>query len=722
MNRAEKRRNKKLAAIAAKKTKPTRAIDLALQHQIAGDFPKAEIIYQQILQDDPNHPDALHLLGLIAHQAGKNDIAVDLITKAITIKPDFAEAHSNLGVALNGLGRPDEAAASYNQALVIKPDYAEAHCNLGNALNSLGKLNEAVASYNMALAIKPDYADAHNNLGILLQELGKQSEAFLHHRRAIKLKPENNTFWAYLANSLRHMSFTTVDDDLLQDLLSLVDQPTVRPIDIVQPVFSALGHHAEFSKILILAGTLKPDTSLDFERTSVQLSQIPLFLRLITLTHVTDLKIERMLTYLRRLMLQETIADKIKDDGLPFASALALHCFTNEYVFAEMDEETLSVEHLQKQISELVEQELDVQSSLIVTLAAYRPLHKFDWAKKLAKHKWRKEVSVVIERHILEPLSELSLRPQFPCLTPVQDSVSRLVQDQYEENPYPRWVKTGLVEKSKSIGAVLRAAPFRFDLDDYETPNSPEVLIAGCGTGQHSLSTASQFKDARVLAIDLSLSSLSYAARKTNELAVSNIEYAQADIMELGTLNRQFDLIESFGVLHHLGDPIAGWKVLVDLLRPGGLMRIGLYSETARRSVVAGRGVIAEMGYTTSPEDIRQCRQDFIAMADDGDENMAKVCNSRDFSSLSNFRDLLFHVQEHRFTIPQIFHALEVLNLKFLGFEMHGIELQGQNAMARFKAIYPKKSDLISLALWHEFEQLHPDTFSNTYQLWCRKS
>ena len=177
------------------------------------------------------------------------------------------------------------------------------------------------------------------------------------------------------------------------------------------------------------------------------------------------------------------------------------------------------------------------------------------------------------------------------------------------------------------------------------------MLVAGCGTGQHALNTATRFSDARVLAVDLSLSGLSYALRKTEELEVSNIEYAQADIMELGGIDRQFDNIESSGVLHHLEDPLAGWRVLVDLLRPGGLMKIGLYSETARQDIIYLRSLIAEKGYTASPEDLRQCRRDIIAMLEDGDEQVEKVCKGVNFFSLSECRDLLFHVQEHRFTL-----------------------------------------------------------------------
>jgi tetratricopeptide (TPR) repeat protein len=148
MNRAEKRRIKKLADKGARKTKSTQAssptpqeqeqtqqaLDLAVQHHKAGELPKAEGIYQQILQANPNQPVALHLLGLIAYQYGKNDLSVDLMTKALAVRPDYAEAHCNLGISLSDQGKLDGAVASYNKALTINPDYAEAHNNLGNTL------------------------------------------------------------------------------------------------------------------------------------------------------------------------------------------------------------------------------------------------------------------------------------------------------------------------------------------------------------------------------------------------------------------------------------------------------------------------------------------------------------------------------------------------------------------------------------------------------------
>src|ERR1700729_3501478 len=115
---------------------------------------------------------------------------------------------------------------------------------------------------------------------------------------------------------------------------------------------------------------------------------------------------------------------------------------------------------------------------------------------------------------------------------------------------------------------ALPFAPFKPMPDD----SAPEVLIAGCGTGNHSILTAQRFRGIRVLAIDLSLSSIAYAKRKTQELGISNVEYAQADILKLGDIGRTFDIIQSAGVLHHLADPFSGWRTLLSLLRPGGFM------------------------------------------------------------------------------------------------------------------------------------------------------
>ena len=165
------------------------ALDLAVHHHTAGRLPVAEGMYHQILKSTPNQPVALHLLGLIAHQAGQNESAVEFITKALAQNPDYAEAHNNHGRVLRALGRLDDAVASYNMALAIQPDFFEAYNNLGIVLRALGKLDDAAASYQKAIALKPDYAVAHTNLGNALKDLGKPDEAVASYRKAITIMP-----------------------------------------------------------------------------------------------------------------------------------------------------------------------------------------------------------------------------------------------------------------------------------------------------------------------------------------------------------------------------------------------------------------------------------------------------------------------------------------------------------------------------------------------------
>jgi predicted TPR repeat methyltransferase/Flp pilus assembly protein TadD len=195
MIRAEKRRQQKLAKKATKRSPDQQSpanqkiLNLAVQHHNAGRLSEAENLYRRILQTDPNHPNALHLLGVIAHQIGKSDIAVDLIKKSLAIKPDVAEAHNDLGAALHELKRLDGAVASYRKALRIKPDVAEAHCNLGNTYKELGRLEEAVSSCQEALAIKPDFAVAHSILGYAFRKLGRLEEAVTSCEKALSIRP-----------------------------------------------------------------------------------------------------------------------------------------------------------------------------------------------------------------------------------------------------------------------------------------------------------------------------------------------------------------------------------------------------------------------------------------------------------------------------------------------------------------------------------------------------
>ncbi len=204
MNRAEKRRQQKQAKKKALQKKPVspppstgpqpmsvdQAINLALQHQSAGDLEKAQSIYQQILKAVPNQPAALHFLGVLAHQVGESNIAVDFISKALAVKPDYAEAHSNLGSALQALERFEEAAVSYRKALSLNSSFVDAQYNLGVSLKELGQLDEAMECYSKTLLLNPRHAQAYNNLGLILADLNREDEAFEYYRKSIAADPD----------------------------------------------------------------------------------------------------------------------------------------------------------------------------------------------------------------------------------------------------------------------------------------------------------------------------------------------------------------------------------------------------------------------------------------------------------------------------------------------------------------------------------------------------
>ena len=262
-----------------------------------------------------------------------------------------------------------------------------------------------------------------------------------------------------------------------------------------------------------------------------------------------------------------------------------------------------------------------------------------------------------------------------------------------------------------SVSNVVEQINLKLHDNKITDVEKPEILIAGCGTGQHSIVTAARFESSKVFAVDLSLSSLAYAKRKTEEFAIENINYMQADILDLKKLNKQFDIIESSGVLHHMNDPMAGWQALTDCLKPGGLMKIGLYSELARLHIVKIRKEIIDAGIGSSDEEMKSFRDKTIESDND---HHRQVLRFPDFYSLSEFRDLLFHVQEHRFTIPQIKECVNKLGLYFCGFENELI-------VRDFKLKFPRNEDSYDLEKWQEYEEANPVVFAGMYQFWCQK-
>ena len=356
-----------------------------------------------------------------------------------------------------------------------------------------------------------------------------------------------------------------------------------------------------------------------------------------------------------------------------------------------------------------------VPPRLVAAVACYRPLHSIARHERLLDLDSTSALADLIRQQVAEPLQERRLAAHIPRLTPIRDAVSSGVRRQYEENPYPRWssLPTDLVRLSFP-DYLKRRLP---TIDRGTIPGQPgariHALNAGCGTGQHPSNMALRIDSMHLLAVDLSLSSLAHATRKAKELELSNVAFAQADILELGRLPTRYDLIESIGVLHHLDEPSVGLGVLCRLLNDGGIIRLGLYSELGRRSIVACRDDIQRRGLRSDPDAIRQYRSELRQL--DWSDTRKGATRFADFYSLSECRDLLFHVHERRFTIRTLQSMLESHDLEFLGFDLE------PDQIASFQRSHPDPSSLTDFDAWDVHERSYPDTFSRMYMAWARK-
>ena len=165
------------------------------------------------------------------------------------------------------------------------------------------------------------------------------------------------------------------------------------------------------------------------------------------------------------------------------------------------------------------------------------------------------------------------------------------------------------------------------------------------------------------------------------------------------------------GVLHHMDDPYNGWKCLKGCLRDDGLMYIGLYSELARQNIKLIRNGIKKMNIYPDKKNIINFRNKIIKS---NEKKYHDLKNSTDFYSLSALRDLIFHFQEHTFTLDKIEQILEKLNMKFIGFE-------DTYVLEKFKFFKKSENQIYNLEDWKRFENKNPRIFAGMYQFWCQK-
>jgi SAM-dependent methyltransferase len=287
------------------------------------------------------------------------------------------------------------------------------------------------------------------------------------------------------------------------------------------------------------------------------------------------------------------------------------------------------------------------------------------------------------------------------------DQVTRAVADQYRRWPYPPWSRVTVPRPDSVPGeveAVDRGRPSGL-------PVEAELLVAGCGTGREAALVAHRFPDARITAIDLSESSIAYAAERCRSGPPARIDFRVLDLGRVAELGRKFHFIACSGVLHHLPDPERGWSALADVLEPGGVMRVMVYSRLARAGIEAARARLADLrGRPVDDDLLREARRRLIA------EPEAIVDGSTDFYTLAGVHDALFHPQEDCFDVPRIVRALDSLKLELLAFD-----LPSPARRARYRWEHPGDPDFRDVAAWAALERDEPMLFRSMLKFWCRK-
>lgn len=702
--------------------------------------------YRRALALQPGSHEAHYNIGNLLADLATFAEAVEHYKAALAISPDHAPTHNNLGTAFAALGAHEDAARHYERAATLDPGMVQAAINLANALREAGNCADAADWYRRAIAHQPGAISAHQGLGAALAASGDAAGAERCFEQARRLTVDFRN--AGLQQGLARMEagdiggalalFKRANDAdetpqgkalLFKCLSDLRSGPHAHryPREIVRSLLEPWGDPRDIVNVGV--AVLLQDLPLNkcFQRVAAgafdtgdlaAIAANQILHALLISEPFSWIGGDRLLSALRTALIDlaaKANGHAVNDDLLSLHCALARQCFLNEYVLGCSAGERKQATDLRDKLVAALEMDGAVAAPWIAAVCSYMPLGSLPpaTAEALVRRTWPAPIAPLLAQQITELQSEAQSATSIPSLTSIEDRVSVQVRQQYEQNPYPRWRAIKAVFPPVAFAAYLRG---QFPLASVRIGDagSPlDYLIAGCGTGRHVAAIAQTFSDLRIAAIDLSRGSLGYARHKTDELGLAGIAYGQADILKIGSIGRTFDVIDACGVLHHMADPWAGWRALLEALRPHGCMRVALYSERGRGPVRAAQRLIADHGYGSADDDIRRARQDILALADGAPAKA--VTRLVDFYSLSECRDLLFHVHEHDFDLLQIAGFLADNGLEPIGFEADPAVLQ------RYSREFPKDASRTDLANWHALEQQEPGTFGSMYQFWVQR-
>lgn len=673
-------------------------------------YSDAEKLYYEVLKLDPKHINCLNYLGTLFAQTNRKDKAEEVFLKAINLEPNNQFLSNNLGNIYNETGNIDKAISYYQKAVSIKPDFTPANLNLGIIYVKKSEHEKALNHLKKVIQLEPNNIQCHAIIASIYKNQRNFKYALDCYKKIFVIDPQNLMAVSGVVDLFNTLSLKNLTENNSKELIEiftfLYKKNSINHNLLFDNAKSFIIFEEDYK---IIENLYKTESSFLNDHFVLSILKKELFHLMLQKSLFRDKKLEKFLYKIRKEFLIQFKKNKVSflKEYLNFILSFAAQSSLNEYVIFQSEEEMRYIDILKDKI----EKSKNINEIEIAILACYLPLNCSEIITKNLSNFLSPNYlfNELIKIQIKEVLEEEKLTKTINSIE-INDEVSKKVREQYEENPYPRWKNINEVSPTDFLSDLNNdIRPNQIFLNKKPTTNN--ILIAGCGTGQQ-LAKHSFYKDSNVLAVDLSLSSLALAKRKMSELNSKNIEFLHSDLLNLKNIKRKFNVIECVGVLHHLNDPEAGLSVLLDLLEPQGYLKLGLYSELARKHIVETREFIEKYTIKNSIKDIRRCRE--IIKNNTDNNSLAKLTDNYDFYTTSSFRDLILHVQEHRFTLPKISKLLQKYNLQFLGFTNVLIKKD-------YLKFYRDDKKFTSLKNWHDFETKYPNIFQGMYQFWVRK-
>lgn len=613
---------------------------------------------------------------------------------------------NELNLAAKGMieqKRFDDARRTLEQSIALQKNPV-AFRYMGVLCRFTRQLPEAVVWHQEALKLAPDDPATLSQLAETFFDAGDMLQACAYYAFAIRHDPANIAYLERFIGMSQRVSFVNYNEVVEEAIVTCLrtSQIDVYPLQalwfntfLLHPTIRYLYGPAEG----LLSGFFdKRPRDMLYDGIHLKPLLSPFFL--LGLRHLTvfNLQFEDFIARLRRTLLQKTnvtVEALGRDSFAELAGAVSHYTYNTEYIILPTKAEVALTDKVKQDVA------AQPETHLVALYACYAPLHLLPNARELEKTFAPSIIGDVIALQLTEHFALQARRLEIPAITSIDDEVSKLVREQYEESPYPKWGKLPKWLVVEKPAEALRK-------------KGAQILVAGCGTGHEALQYAVLFPEAEVLAVDLSLTSMAYGMGKAREFGITNITFRQADILRLGEIGRQFDCIVSGGVLHHIKDMFRAWQVLTGMLKPGGVMKIALYSRTARRNLIACHDIIRKSYPGLDLAGMRDFRHNSDRIV--GKKLVASLSGFEDYYHLSMYRDMMFHVQERNLNLDEISDMLDKLGLGFVEFSIP------QPVKTQYAATFPADPAGGTLAHWAAFEKAAPDTFKACYIFWCRKS